>query len=135
MLQPKKTKFRKTFKGKMRGLATSGNEITYGDFGLKSIGRSWITANQIESARKTIVRETKRKGKLWVKIFPDKPFTKKPAEVKMGKGKGDVQGYVAVVRPGRVIFELGGVDKEVAYKALSQASYKLPIKTKIIDRE
>lgn len=135
MLQPKKTKYRKTFKGKMRGVATSGNKISYGEFGLKSLDRSWITANQIESARKVIVRETKRKGKLWIKIFPDKPFTKKPAEVKMGKGKGDVQGYVAVVRPGRVLFELGGIDKQVAIKALSEASHKLPVKTKIIERE
>jgi large subunit ribosomal protein L16 len=118
----------------MRGIATKGNSITYGEFALQSVGRSWVKSNQIESARKVIVRETKRKGKLWIKIFPHKPYTNKPAEVKMGKGKGDVEGYVAVVKPGRVIFELGGIDEATAIKALSEAAHKLPLKTKIITK-
>lgn len=134
MLQPKRTKYRKCFTGKMRGLAQKGNTITVGEFGLQALERSWINSRQIESARKVIVRETKRKGKLWIKIFPHKPYTKKPAEVKMGKGKGDVEGYVAVVKPGRVIFELGGVDEATATEALKQAGQKLPIKTKVITK-
>jgi len=134
MLQPKRTKFRKSFRGRMKGLATSGMKVTSGDYGLQSLEPSWINEKQIESARKAIVRETKRKGKLWLKIFPHKSYTKKPAEVRMGKGKGDVAGYVAVVKPGRVMFEIAGVDKEVAVAALKKASTKLPVKTQIISR-
>lgn len=134
MLQPKRTKFRKSFRGRMKGIATSGNKVTVGDYGLQSIGRSWVTSNQIEAARKVIVRETKRRGKLWIRVFPDKPVSKKPAEVKMGKGKGDIDGYVAVVKPGRVVFELGGVSEDVAMRALSQAGQKLPIKTRVIQK-
>ncbi len=134
MLQPKRTKYRKSFKGRMRGLAQKGNSVTTGEFGLQAMERSWINSRQIEAARKVIVRETKRKGKLWIKIFPHKPYTSKPAEVKMGKGKGDIEGYVAVVKPGRVIFELGGVDASIAVEALKQAGQKLPIKTKVITK-
>lgn len=135
-MQPNRTKYRKRFKiRKMNGIAMKGNSVNQGDFGLQSLETSFITAQQIESARKVIVRETKRKGKIWVKIFPDNPFTKKPAEVKMGKGKGDVEGYVAIVKPGRMIFELGGIDINIARNALKLAAHKLPVKTRIIGRE
>ena len=135
MLEPKRTKYRKNFRGKMRGYATRGNQVAFGDFGLQAIGRAWVSARQIEAARKVIVRETGRKGKLWIKIFPDKSYTSKPAEVKMGKGKGDVEGYVAVVKPGRILFELSGVDADIAQTALSQAGQKLPIKTRVLQKE
>ena len=135
MLEPKRTKYRKNFRGKMRGYATRGNQVAFGDFGLQAIGRAWVSARQIEAARKVIVRETGRKGKLWIKIFPDKSYTSKPAEVKMGKGKGDVEGYVAVVKPGRILFELSGVDANIAQTALSQAGQKLPIKTRVLQKE
>ncbi|MFQ5492846.1 MAG: 50S ribosomal protein L16 [Candidatus Dojkabacteria bacterium] len=135
MLQPKNTKYRKEFRGKMHGNATRGNQISVGDYALQSIDRSWVNGRQIEAARKVIVREMKRKGKLWIRIFPHKPYTKKPAEVRMGKGKGDVEGYVAVVKPGRVIFELGGIDGDVAREALRKAAQKLPVRTKLISRE
>ena len=135
MLQPKKTKHRKMFRGKMRGFVmTKGSDVTMGDFGMQALERSWVTERQIESARKAIVKETKRKGKLWLKIFPDKPYTAKPAETRMGKGKGDVAGYVSVVKPGRIIFELGGVTEEVAKEAFRVAGHKLPIKTAFITR-
>jgi large subunit ribosomal protein L16 len=115
-------------------MARSGRDLSNGDFGLQSVDGSWINERQIEAARKAIVRETKRKGKLWLKIFPHKPYTKKPAETRMGKGKGDVAGYVAVVKPGRVIFELAGVEEVVAREALRKAGTKLPVKTQIINR-
>lgn len=135
MLEPKIEKYRKKFRGKMRGMAQRGNRLSVGDFGLKSISRSWVSSNQIEAARKAIVHYTKRKGKLWVRIFPDKSYTSKPAEVKMGGGKGDVQGYVAVVKPGRIIFELSGVDEEIARESLRRAGHKLSVKTKVISKE
>ena len=118
MLQPKKTKYRKAFRGRMRGTAQRGASISMGEFGLQSTTMSWITSRQIEAARKAIVREMKRKGKLWIRIFPDHAYSKKPAEVRMGKGKGDVEGYVARVKPGRIIFEVSGVSEEVAREAL-----------------
>lgn len=135
MLQPKQTKHRKSFRGRMKGSALKGNKLTVGEFGLQASDRVWLNGNQIESARKAVVRETKRKGKLWLRVFPDKPFTGKPAEVGMGKGKGDVQGYVFVLKPGRIIFELGGVSEEVARAALKRASDKLPVKTRIVTKD
>lgn len=134
MLQPKKQKYRKQFRGKRSGVATSNNEVLYGDFGLKSLDSAWINARNIEAARRTISGATKRKGKLWIKIFPDKPYTQKPNNSKMSGGKGDVEGYVAVVKPGTVLFEIGGLSEEIAREALRLASHKLPIKTKIIKR-
>jgi large subunit ribosomal protein L16 len=136
MLQPKRTKYRKHFKiRKILGVATKGNKLTVGEFGLQSLESIRLHANQIESARKVIVRETKRKGKLWVRAFPDIPYTKKPAEVKLGKGKGDVEGYIAIIKKGRVIFELGGIEKATAVKALTLCAQKLPVKTRVILRE
>ena len=121
MLQPKKEKYRKKFRGRMKGKSSRANRITVGDYGLKAITRSWVSSNQIEAARKAIAHYTKRKGKLWIRIFPDKSYTKKPAEVKMGGGKGEVEGYIAVVRPGRIIFELGEVEKAIAKEAFKRA--------------
>jgi large subunit ribosomal protein L16 len=135
MLQPKNTKYRKAFRGKMRGNASRGNALSVGEYALQATTRSWIDSRQIEAARKVIVREMKRKGKLWIRAFPHKPFTKKPAEVRMGKGKGDVAGYVAVIRPGSIIFELSGVGRETAYNALRKAGQKLPVLTKILNKE
>ena len=135
MLQPKQTKHRKQFRGRMKGVALRGNKLTVGEFGLQATDRIWLNGNQIESARKAIVRETKRKGKLWLRVFPDKPFSAKPAEVGMGKGKGDVAGYVFVLKPGRMIFELGGVSEEVARAALQRASDKLPVKTRVVTKD
>ena len=121
MLQPKKQKYRKAFRGKMKGVSTRGSEVEFGDYGLKSLGRGWITARQIESARKSIVHYTKKGGRVWIRIFPDHPITKKPPETRMGSGKGDFFQFVTVVKPGRIMFEIGGVTKEIAVKALSQA--------------
>ena len=135
MLQPKRTKYRKQFRGKMAGVATANNALSFGDFGLKSVGRAWITANQIEAARRAITGYTKRKGKLWVKVFPDKPITNKPNNSKMNGGKGDLVGYVAVVKPGTILFEIGGVSEEVAKRALQLAANKLPIKAKFVTRD
>ncbi|MBN1331312.1 50S ribosomal protein L16 [Candidatus Dojkabacteria bacterium] len=135
MLQPKQTKHRKQLRGRMKGEAARGNQLTVGEFGLQATDRIWLNGNQIESARKAVVRETKRKGKLWLRLFPDKAYTAKPAEVGMGKGKGDVQGYVFVLKPGRMIFELGGVSEEVARAALKRAADKLPVKTRIITKD
>lgn len=135
MLQPSNTKYRKAFRGRMKGIANTGNELSNGDFGLQSVTRSWVDSRQIEAARKALVREMKRKGKLWINIFPHKPYTKKPAEVRMGKGKGSVEGYVAVVKPGRIMFEVGGVDEVIAREALRKASQKLPVLTRIVTRE
>ncbi|WP_026486964.1 50S ribosomal protein L16 [Caldanaerobius polysaccharolyticus] len=135
MLMPKRTKFRKMQKGRIKGNATRGNTITYGDYGIQALEPGWITANQIEACRVAITRFVKRGGKVWIKIFPDKPITKKPAETRMGSGKGNPEFWVAVVKPGRVLFEIGGVPEETAKEALRLAMYKLPIKTKFIKRE
>ena len=135
MLQPKRTKFRKEMRGKRRGIETRGTELTMGEFGLKATTRAWVKSMQLESARKAIVREMKRKGKLWIKVFPQHSYSQKPPEVRMGKGKGDVAGYVAVVKPGRIIFEMSGVTEEVAKEAFRKAAQKLPILTKFITKE
>ena len=132
MLQPKKRKYRKDFRGKRRGMALRGNSVDFGEYGLKALGRDWMTARQIEAARKTISHHTKRMGKLWIRVFPDKPVTKKAAGAKMGSGKGDIEEYVATVKPGRVLFEISGVSEEVAKEAFRKASHKLSIKTKFI---
>ena len=134
MLQPKKTKFRKMQKGKMKGFAQRGNQLSFGSFGIKALDETWITARQIEAARIAVTRYMKRQGQVWIRIFPDKPVTSKPAEVRMGKGKGAPEYWAAVVRPGRVLFECDGVSIEVAQEALRLAAQKLPIKTKFIVR-
>ncbi len=131
MLMPKRVKYRKTQRGRMRGTAIRGSKIDFGDFGLKALEPGWITQRQIEAARVTLARMMKREGKVWIRIFPDKPVTAKPAETRMGSGKGAPEYWVAVVKPGRVMFEVGGVTKEIATEALTLASHKLPIKTKI----
>ena len=136
MLQPKKTKFRKMQKGKMKGNAQRGSQLNFGTFGIRALEECWITARQIEAARIAVTREMKRQGQVWIRIFPDKPITKKPAEVRMGKGKGAPEYWAAVVRPGRILFEIDGVDLESAKEALRLAAQKLPIKTKfIVQRE
>lgn len=135
MLMPKRVKHRKQFRGRMKGKATRGNKINYGEFGIVAQEPGWITSNQIEAARIAMTRYTKRGGQVWIKIFPDKPVTAKPAETRMGKGKGSPEYWVAVVKPGRVMFELGGVDEETAREALRLAVHKLPIKCKIASRE
>ena len=132
MLQPKKTKFRKMQKGKMKGNAQRGSQLNFGTFGIRALEECWITARQIEAARIAVTREMKRQGQVWIRIFPDKPITKKPAEVRMGKGKGAPEYWAAVVRPGRILFEIDGVDLESAKEALRLAAQKLPIKTKFI---
>ena len=134
MLQPKKTKFRKMQKGKMKGNAQRGSQLNFGTFGIRALEECWITARQIEAARIAVTREMKRQGQVWIRIFPDKPITKKPAEVRMGKGKGAPEYWAAVVRPGRILFEIDGVDLESAKEALRLAAQKLPIKTKFIAR-
>jgi len=134
MLQPKRTKFRKMQKGKMKGLATRGAELSFGSFGIKSLEPAWITSRQIEAARIAVTRFMKREGQVWIRIFPDKPVTKKPAEVRMGKGKGAPEYWVAVVRPGRIIFEAEGVPLEVAKEALRLAAQKLPVQTRFVVR-
>jgi large subunit ribosomal protein L16 len=134
MLQPKKTKYRKDFRGKMGGVATSNNMIDFGDFGLKSKENAWIKSNEIESARRAMTGSIKRKGRVWIRIFPHKPFTKKGTNSKMLGGKGDVEGYVAVVQPGTVLFEIGGVTEEVAREAMRLAAHKLSVKTKFVKR-
>lgn len=134
MLMPKRTKHRKQFRGSMRGKALRGNTITYGDFGIVAAEPGWITANQIEAARVAVTRYVKRGGRVWIKIFPDKPVTSKPAETRMGSGKGTVDYWVSVVKPGKVMFEIGGVSEEAAREALRLATYKLPIKCKIASK-
>ena len=134
MLQPKKTKYRRQQKGKMKGNAQRGNQLAFGTFGIKALESSWITGRQIEAARQAIVRHMKREGQLWIRIFPDKPITKKPAEVRMGKGKGSPEGFVAPVTPGRIIVETEGVPYAVAKEALRLGAQKLPITTKFIVR-
>ena len=135
MLLPKRVKYRRVHRGRLKGKATRGNTVTYGEFGLQATEPAWITSNQIEAARVAMTRYTKRGGKVWIKIFPDKPITEKPAETRMGSGKGSPEYWVAVVKPGRVMFEIAGVSEEVAREALRLASHKLPIKTKIVKRE
>ena len=134
MLQPKRTKFRKMHKMKMKGLANRGSQLAYGSFGIKALDGAWITARQIESARIAITRYMKREGQVWIKIFPDKPITKKPAEVRMGKGKGSPEYWVAVVKPGCVMFEIEGVDEELAREAFKLAAAKLPFETSFVKR-
>ena len=135
MLLPKRVKYRRVHRGRLTGKATRGNKITYGEFGLVALEPAWITSNQIEAARIAMTRYTKRGGQVWIKIFPDKPVTEKPAETRMGSGKGSPEYWVAVVKPGRVMFEIAGVSEDVAREALRLASHKLPIKTKVIKRE
>ena len=135
MLMPKRGKRRKQFRGSMRGKALRGNKITYGEYGIVATEPAWITANQIEAARVAMTRYIKRGGKVWIKIFPDKPVTAQPAETRMGKGKGNLEYWVAVVKPGRVMFEISGVSEEIAKEALRLAVHKLPIKCKIVSRE
>ena len=131
-LMPKRTKYRKDQKGRNRGKATRGNKVSYGEYGIQALEAGMITSNQIESARIAMTRHVKRGGKVWIKLFPDKPITKKPAETRMGKGKGAVEFWVAPVKPGRVMFEMSGVAEPVARRALELAAYKLPIKTKFV---
>ena len=134
MLMPKRVKFRRMQRGRMTGKATRGNTVAYGEYGLMALEPGWVKSNQIEAARIAMTRYTKRGGKVWIKIFPDKPITQQPAETRMGKGKGSPEYWVAVVKPGRVMFEIGGVSEEVAREALRLASHKLPIKTKMVKK-
>jgi large subunit ribosomal protein L16 len=134
MLSPKRTKFRKMQRGKNRGIAWRGSDVSFGDFGLQAIGRAHLTARQIEASRMAIQRHVKRSGKLWIRIFPDRPFTKKPLEVRMGSGKGAVEGWVAAIKPGRVLFEIEGVTEEQARAAFRLAAAKLPIETRFLAR-
>jgi large subunit ribosomal protein L16 len=134
MLMPKRVKYRKQFRGRMKGQASRGVEVTFGDYGLQALEPCWITSRQIEAARRAIVRHVRRRGKLWIRIFPDKPVTAKPAETRMGKGKGSVDHWVAVVKPGRVLFEIAGVPEDAAREAMRLASHKLPIKTQFVAR-
>lgn len=132
MLQPKKRKYRKEFRGRRKGLATRGSNIDFGDYGLKAVESGWLSARQIESARKTISHHTKRVGMMWLRAFPDKPTTKKPAGVKMGSGKGEIDQYVAVIKPGAVLFELSGVSELIAKEAFRKAAHKIPMKTQFV---
>lgn len=134
LLQPKRTKHRKTFKGTRGGIATRGNTLTFGTFGLKAMETGWITARQLEAARRAMAHFTQRGGRIWIRVFPDKPVTKHPAESRMGSGKGDVEGYVAVVKPGSLIFEMGAVERLTAEEALRLAAHKLPIATKFVEK-
>jgi len=135
MLSPKKVRHRKTFKGRMKGTATRGAELSFGDYGIKALGCGWLTSRQIEAARIAMTRHIKRGGKVWIRVFPDKPITKKPAETRMGKGKGSPEYWVAVVKPGRILFEMAGADAELTREAMQRAMSKLPIPTKFISRE
>ncbi len=134
MLMPKRVKYRKQMRGRMKGKATRGAEVHFGDFGLQALEPGWVSARQIEAARRAIVRAVRRRGKVWIRIFPDKPVTQKPAETRMGKGKGNVEFWAAVVKPGRVMFEIAGLPHDVAKEALKLASYKLSVKTRIVAR-
>jgi large subunit ribosomal protein L16 len=134
MLMPKRVKWRKQMRGRMRGKALRGAEVSFGEYGLQALEPGWVTARQIEAARRAIVREMKRRGKVWIRIFPAKPYTHKPPETRMGSGKGNVEYYVAVVKPGRVMFEISGLPEDVATQALKSAQYKLSIRTKIVAR-
>ena len=135
MLQPKRTKYRKMHRGRMRGLASRGNTIAFGDFGLKAMSATWLTARQIEAGRRAITRHLHRGGQVWIRVFPDKPITHKPAETRQGGGKGPVEAWVAVVKPGRVMFEVGGVPPDLAKAALARAAQKLPVPTRTVSRE
>ncbi len=135
MLMPKRTKYRKQHRGRMKGQASRGNTLSFGDYGLQALEPCWMTSRQIEAARRAIVRHVKRGGKLWIRVFPDKPVTNKPAETRMGGGKGAVDHWVAVVKPGRMIFEMAGVQEEQAREAMRLASHKLPIKTRFVSRQ
>src|SRR6188474_272521 len=135
MLLPKKTKFRKVHRGRMRGDSRGQTAVQYGDYGLKALERGWISNRQIEAARIAMTRKIKRGGKVWINLYPDKPFTQKPAETRMGSGKGNPEGWVAVVKPGRVMFELAGVPEDLAREAMRLAGHKLPVKTKVVRRE
>jgi len=135
MLAPKRIKFRKQFKGRTRGFATRGNSVAFGEFGLMSLDPGWISNRQLEASRVAMTRAMKRGGKLWIRIFPDKPVTKKPAETRMGKGKGNPEGWVAVVKPGRILFEAEGVAEDLARKAFALAAAKLPVRTRFVRRE
>ncbi len=134
MLMPKKVKYRKVQRGRMKGKAQSGNTLVFGDYGLQALGRKWLTARQIEAARIAINRHIKKGGKIWIRVFPWKPITKRPPETRMGKGKGDVDSWVDVIKPGRILFEIEGVSEEVAREAFRLASYKLPFKTRFVKR-
>ena len=134
MLMPKRVKYRKQFRGRMRGKANRGAVVQFGDFGLQATEPIWLTSRQIEAARRAMVRHIKRRGKVWIRVFPDKPVTQKPAETRMGKGKGSVEFWVAVIKPGRVLFEMSGVEEELAREALRLAAHKLPCKTKFVKR-
>ena len=135
MLMPNRVKYRKQFRGRMRGMAKGGTTLLNGEYGLQALEAGWITSRQIEAIRRSIVRQMRRRGKYWVRIFPDKPVTAKPAETRMGKGKGSVDHWVAVVKPGRIIFEISGVPDDIALQALRSAGYKLPIRTQVVTRE
>ena len=135
MLPPKRTKYRKQMKGKNRGLASQGNKVSFGEYGLKATDRGRITARQIEAARKAMTRHIRRQGKIWIRIFPDKPITKKPLEVRQGKGKGNVEYWVAQIQPGRILYEMSGVDENLAKEALKLAAAKLPVDTKFVTRK
>ncbi len=134
MLQPKKQKYRKQFRGKMRGMSSSNTNVSFGEYGLKAVTRGWVNAREIEATRRAIVGHTKRKAKVWINIFPDKPYTKKATNSKMLGGKGDVEGYVCVVRPGLVMFEIAGVREDIAKRALELGAQKLSVKTKIVEK-
>ena len=134
MLSPKRVKYRRVMRGRMKGKASRGNKVVYGDFGLQATSPAWITSNQIEAARIAMTRYTKRGGKVWIKIFPDRPVTEKPAETRMGSGKGSPEYWVAVVKPGRILFEIGGVSEEVAREAMRLAMHKLPLKCKFVKK-
>ena len=135
MLEPKKRKYRKDFRGRMKGISHRGSSLAFGEYGLKALGRAWLSARQIEAARRAITHSIKRGGKVWIRVFPDKPVTSRPAGQRMGGGKGDIDRYVAVVTPGRVLFEVAGVSRDLVEKAFSRASSKLPFKTKVVTRE
>ena len=135
MMMPKKVKFRKQQRGRRRGLATRGQKVSFGDYGLQALETGWVTARQIEAARIAMTRHIKRGGKVWIRIFPDKPITKKPAETRMGKGKGNPEGWVAVVKPARILFEVEGIPEETAREAFALAAAKLPVRTKFVRRE
>ncbi|MFN2137484.1 MAG: 50S ribosomal protein L16 [Candidatus Promineifilaceae bacterium] len=135
MLMPKRVKYRKQMRGRMKGQAKGGTDLLNGDYGMQALEPGWITSRQIETVRRVVVRHMRRRGRVWIRIFPDKPVTAKPAETRMGKGKGSVDHWVAVVKPGRIMFEIGGVDEDVAREALRRAAYKLPIRTQIVARE
>lgn len=135
MLQPKRRTYRKTFRGRMKGLSVRGSTLAFGEFGLKAMGRAWVSAAQIEAGRRAITRSIKRGGKVWIRVFPDKPVTARPAGQRMGSGKGDIDRYVAVVTPGKILFEVAGVERELVVSAFERAASKFPFKTKVVSKE